>query len=245
MRLTRPSHSTVVAYLALLIALGTGVSFAATKIKSSKQIKAGVVNGSDIKDASLDGRDVRDGGLTGADLAEGSVGGREIGDSEITADDVLESGLSGVELQNNSVKGADVDEASLVLTVGQSYQAFLPASKGIDNGGPFSFPVSPQGDLVSLNLPAGRYLILAHAAIFADEDGGSVFCVLNAAGQLVDTGNDITSADYSSLPSGVSGISVSTIATSETGFTARLSCADDGSGAEANDRGIEAVRLGD
>ncbi len=270
-RLSRPSHSTVVAYVALFIALGTGASWAATKIKSSAQIKRGVVKGSDIKDGNVDGRDIRDAGLSGADLrdgtltgahladatiapqhlipdsvgsqqlAPGAVGSSELSDSAITGIDVLDGGLSGADLGDDSVKGADVDEST--LSFGKGFSSFQAGTIGIHNGGGFSIPVSPQGDIAVLALPPGRYLIFAHAAIAADGDGGSAFCLLNAADQSVETGNDVSSLDFGPSPSGISGISVSTIAASSSSFAARLVCSDDGSAVTANDRGLEAIRL--
>src|SRR4051812_27539177 len=61
MRLRRPSHGTIVAYLALVLALG-GTSYAAATI-----------TGRQVKDSSLTGRDVRNGSLTGSDLKPKSV----------------------------------------------------------------------------------------------------------------------------------------------------------------------------
>jgi hypothetical protein len=52
----RPGHATVVAYLALFIALG-GSSYAAVKI-----------TGRQVRDSSLTGRDVRNESLTGKDV---------------------------------------------------------------------------------------------------------------------------------------------------------------------------------
>jgi hypothetical protein len=61
MRLGRPSHGTIVAYLALVVALG-GTSYAAVAI-----------TGRQVKDSSLTGRDVRNGSLTGSDIRRRSV----------------------------------------------------------------------------------------------------------------------------------------------------------------------------
>jgi hypothetical protein len=54
----RPGHATIVAYLALFVALG-GSSYAAVKI-----------TGRDVKDSSLTGRDVRNESLTGRDVTK-------------------------------------------------------------------------------------------------------------------------------------------------------------------------------
>lgn len=69
-RLCRPRHSTVVAYLALFAALG-GTGYAAFRLPKNsvgaKQIRAGAVRSSKVKDRSLLKRDFKPGQLpTGA-----------------------------------------------------------------------------------------------------------------------------------------------------------------------------------
>jgi hypothetical protein len=61
MRLHRPAHGTIVAYTALVVALG-GTSYAAV-----------TVTGKQVKDSSLTGRDIRNGTLTGDDVKKRSV----------------------------------------------------------------------------------------------------------------------------------------------------------------------------
>jgi hypothetical protein len=98
----RPTHATVVAYLALFVALG-GTAYAAATIGSAQVIdnslqsvdlkdnagvkSSDVVNdttiggglvGADVRPNSLSSADVKD--LTGADLAAGSIGVREVAD---------------------------------------------------------------------------------------------------------------------------------------------------------------------
>lgn len=211
MKLRRPNHATIVAYLALLIAVGTSAAWAATKITSSKQIKNGVVKGSDVKNASLTGKDVKDGRLSGADLGA------------------------------DSITGAQLDEGSLAL--GKGYKAFNGPAAAVHDGGGFAAPVSPQGDLVTLNLPAGSYLLLGHAALTGDDNGAGTYCQLKAAGESIETAGFVNSVAFGLGDSSPGGISVSTIAESEAAFTARLVCSDAGTGAEAFDRGLEAVSL--
>jgi hypothetical protein len=64
LRSHRPRHSTVVAYLALFVALG-GTSYAAIRV-TSKNVPKDALTGADIKD--LTGADVRNNSLTGADV---------------------------------------------------------------------------------------------------------------------------------------------------------------------------------
>ena len=70
LRSHRPRHSTVVAYLALFVALG-GTSYAAIRI-TSKNVPKDALTGADIKD--LTGADVRNNSLTGADVTSLKTG---------------------------------------------------------------------------------------------------------------------------------------------------------------------------
>lgn len=72
-RLGRPSPSMVVSVIALIVALGGTATAATVLIRSSAQIKNGVVTGADLKDATITGRDVKDGALTGAALRAGTI----------------------------------------------------------------------------------------------------------------------------------------------------------------------------
>ena len=67
---TRPALATIVAFLALFVALGSG-SYAAGLL-TGKDVKNGSLTGKDLKTDSVTGEDVRD--LTGGDLDESSLG---------------------------------------------------------------------------------------------------------------------------------------------------------------------------
>jgi hypothetical protein len=67
-----PSHATVVAYLALFVAMGSG-AYAATRVDSS-DIENNSIKSEDLKDGkAVKGRDVVDGSLTGDQIAEGTL----------------------------------------------------------------------------------------------------------------------------------------------------------------------------
>jgi hypothetical protein len=77
LKLRRPSHATVVAYLALFIALGSG-AYAARQLSKnsvgSKQLKRNSVTSLKVKDGSLRPEDFAKGALQGADGAQGPQG---------------------------------------------------------------------------------------------------------------------------------------------------------------------------
>lgn len=66
-RSRRPRHGTVIAYLALFVALG-GSAFAAAGIAARDSVVS-----KSIKDGTIKSADVGDGGLTGADIAESTL----------------------------------------------------------------------------------------------------------------------------------------------------------------------------
>jgi hypothetical protein len=70
-RLSRPSHTAVVAYLALFVALG-GSSYAAVKI-TGKQVRDASLTGADVRNSSLTGSDLRDGSLLAGDFKAGQL----------------------------------------------------------------------------------------------------------------------------------------------------------------------------
>ncbi|HKP89112.1 MAG TPA: hypothetical protein VJT75_03975 [Thermoleophilaceae bacterium] len=120
----RPSHATVVAYLALFVALG-GTTYAAATIGAS-----------DIKDNAVHTNHIKNGEVKNADLGSNSVGNGKLAPGSVTADKVKDETLSGGDIKNfslgaadvapnaivgghvidDSLKGADVDESSLDLT---------------------------------------------------------------------------------------------------------------------------------
>src|SRR5690242_9609592 len=92
----RPSHATVVAYMALFFAM-SGTAYAAAKW-----------TGTDIVDGSLTGADVAAGSLTGDDIAPGSITGTQLDP------DALPSGGAGG-------ASADTAETSELITWDQGF----------------------------------------------------------------------------------------------------------------------------
>ena len=74
----KPSAATVIATLALFVALG-GTSYAAVALApnsvGSAQIKPGGVQGSDIADGAVDGDAIKSGSISVADLSKGAMNG--------------------------------------------------------------------------------------------------------------------------------------------------------------------------
>jgi hypothetical protein len=136
-QIRRPSAATVIAMVALFVAL-SGSSYAALKANSigAKQIKANAVRADEIRDGSvgpgevvdesLTGTDVTNeslgsgdvAGLNGGDVSNGSIGledlsaesvdGSKIADGSVATGDVANESLTGDDVQDDSIVGDDV-----------------------------------------------------------------------------------------------------------------------------------------
>ena len=92
MKFSRPSHATVVAYLALFVALATGTAYAANTVFSG---------------------DIVDGQVKTVDLANGAVVVAKLADGSVTTQKVQNGTLKGEDVLDNTLRGADIDESTL------------------------------------------------------------------------------------------------------------------------------------
>jgi hypothetical protein len=96
----RPSHATVVAYLALFVALG-GSSYAALKV-TGRNVPKDALTGADIK--NLTGKDVRNNSLTGADVK--NLGSGDVANGRLLAEDFASGQLPRGETGATGAPGA-------------------------------------------------------------------------------------------------------------------------------------------
>jgi hypothetical protein len=132
----RISHPTVVAYLALFVAVGTGGAYAANTITGADVVDEsltgadirgksangsspavnGTITGHDISgqpENSANGQPYVNGSLTTWDLADGTVRSRDVRDGGLTGEDVKDASLTGEDVEDASLTGDDVKDASL------------------------------------------------------------------------------------------------------------------------------------
>jgi hypothetical protein len=96
-----PGHTTVVAYLALLLAMAGGALAAVHLPRNSvgtrqlrrnavvtAKIRSNAVNGAKVADGTLTGADVQSDSLTGTQIRSGSLTGAEVRDGSLTATDI-------------------------------------------------------------------------------------------------------------------------------------------------------------
>ena len=107
MRVGRPSHTTVVAYLALFIAIAGGTALAAKKITSNRLAKNAVTTKKIANAAVTTGKLAND-AVTGGKLANGSVN-----EGKIDADAVTANKLAPNSVGTNKIRDEAVESAKL------------------------------------------------------------------------------------------------------------------------------------
>jgi hypothetical protein len=98
----RPSHATVVAYLALFVALGGTSAYAVNEW-----------TGANIVDESLTGRDVLDNTLASADITNQSLTGTDIADFGVKKLDIASNDIDTVHIQNHTIQSIDIANFAL------------------------------------------------------------------------------------------------------------------------------------
>jgi len=112
----RPSPATVIACVALFVALG-GVSY-------------GFATG------SIDSREIRDGSLRSDDIRGNSIRTADLRNNEVRGRDIRNSTIAGVEVALNSLTGSDIRESA--LDIDEALLAKVPDADtldGVDSSG--------------------------------------------------------------------------------------------------------------
>ena len=113
---SRPRHGTVVAYLALFVALGGG-AYAATLAPDNSVDSRAIVNGqvkrADLARRSVDASKLGAGAVVTPKLAAGAVTEEKLAPGAVTASRLATDAVSGPKVVDESLTGADINEASL------------------------------------------------------------------------------------------------------------------------------------
>jgi hypothetical protein len=132
-RIRRPSHSTVVSYLALFVALGGTGAYAANTIGSSDIINEsilaedvqgqaasganpavdGTLTTNEIKNGTLRSADIMNGTLQALDLAAGAVNSASVLNESLTSDDLAIDSVNATEIANSSIDTGEIVDNSL------------------------------------------------------------------------------------------------------------------------------------
>jgi hypothetical protein len=137
-----PSHSTVVSYLALFVALGGTTAYAANTIGSddvidgslrsrdikngnvrkadigrnqvtTSKIKAGNVGTTDIAQNAIVTGKILDGNVFTDDLADGAVNSAKVSDGSLTAADLAPDAVTSANIADNTLTSADIKGADV------------------------------------------------------------------------------------------------------------------------------------
>ncbi|HEX8101122.1 MAG TPA: hypothetical protein VF533_00780 [Solirubrobacteraceae bacterium] len=121
-RFRRPGHATVVAYLALFVALGGTGAYAANTIGSadvvdesllSRDIKNAEVKSADINTYAVGNSELAPDAVGTGKIAAGAVGNTDLGVDAVTGAKVAPNTLTGTDIASNTLTGVDIDEYAL------------------------------------------------------------------------------------------------------------------------------------
>lgn len=111
-RAVRPSYAGVTATLALVLALGMGGAYAASKI-GSKQIAPSAVKSKHIKNGQVKTPDLSAGAVTSTAIADDSISGAKIASETVGGNDIATAAVGSTELTDNSVASYDLSPDSV------------------------------------------------------------------------------------------------------------------------------------
>ena len=113
----RPSHATVVAYLALFVALGGTGAYAANTIRSS-----------DIVDGEVTSADVANQNLTGGDIKDNSISSFDI--ASLVGDDVIDGTLDDRDIGKTASTDPSQPKSTPPAAAPMRNAAMIPANQG-------------------------------------------------------------------------------------------------------------------
>lgn len=119
LKLRRPSHTTVAAYLSLFLVVSGGAAFAASNLAKNsvgaKQIKKNAVTAAKIKN----------GAVTGSKIAANAVTASQLANESVTTGKLANNAVNTSKIANDAVTGAKVNEGSLHFTCNNPTDATL------------------------------------------------------------------------------------------------------------------------
>ena len=160
MRLRRPSHTTVVAYLALFIAVAGGTAMAAKKITSNRIAKNAVTT-KKIATSAVTTPKLANDAVTGAKLANGSVGEGQIDADAVTANKLAQNSVGTNKVRDEAIESAKL--AAGAVTEGKIGNDAVVGSKVA----PGSLPLDDIAQVVA-NVSTGVTGPIAAGACFVN-----------------------------------------------------------------------------
>ena len=228
------TYANVMSSIAVFLMLGGATAFAATKV-GSNEIKANSIKtGKIVKEAVTAGK-LKKGAVGESKLADGAVTTNKLADNAVTTPKIANDAVTAGKIASNAVTNGKI--ASNAVTNGkiandavtteklqesersQAFEASITSgTPGLANG-----LIGTYGEaesVVSLNLPAGNFFVVAQTELINTDVGENhnAVCRLNSAGTQI-AEQAATALPGLIFPSG--GITVAGIAT---GGRVELSC---------------------
>jgi hypothetical protein len=189
MRLRRPGHATIVAYLALFVAL-SGTAMAVKKIGPSglkknavttKKIADGAVNTSKLKDGAVTEPKLANGAVTGAKLTPNSVGTNKLKDDAVESDKIANAAVVEAKIGNDAVTGSKVADGSLTL----ADYARVVVDLSVPTGAPFNNGTCQQVGVGAPAVQDGDLPLVLQTVPTPDQRIQAVSATSSAGGSLV------------------------------------------------------------
>lgn len=240
-RIRRPSHATIVAYVALVAGLTTGAAYAANTVGSADIID-GAVRTADLGASAVTTAKIANNAVTTAKIADGQVTVGDVGQGAVGTNEVINGELTGADVADNSLKGADIDESTLQGIGGgggslpRAVVAEASAAAGLGTLGAELDPVTNQ--VVQASLPNGNWVVEANATFGPNSAAAhNIVCAIFDGFNPLSEGNTHTEAlTRFSAPISLTGVS--------DGGIVRLSCATEEPGAQVRDVTLVASEVG-
>lgn len=223
----RPSAATVLAFVALIVAL-SGSAVATPVANLARQI-----TGANIKNGTIKGADVKNGSLSGVDIHDGSLGSADIGTFQVKSSEIAPDAIGGDKVEPDSLGGSDIIESTLGQVPSAAHADAADSAKTAttaDNGVPAYAHVDASTNPGTPTLDAARSSGFSAVRQVVD---GEHYCLTPAPGvpgegsrpavanlDTTDTGIDVYTRVIVGAPDCNSGeYEVTTPDTSDTNFT--------------------------
>jgi hypothetical protein len=151
----RLTYANVMSSIAVFLMLGGATAFAAKKI-GANELKSNAVQTGKIKKEAVTTNKIKNGAVTTSKIADGAVTTSKLADKAVTGAKIDAATLPAVPNATNATNAANAANADkLGGKLPASYESkALEAATGV-----VDLPENTPTTLVTLNLPAGRYLI--------------------------------------------------------------------------------------
>ncbi len=176
LKLLRPSHTTVVAYLSLFLVVSGGAAFAASHLAKNsvgtKQIKKNAVTAAKIKKGAVNGNKIASNAVTASQIADESVTTGKIANNALTTGKLANDAVTTGKLANESVTTGKL--ANDAVNTGKLANESVTTGK-LANDAVTGAKVNEGSLHFTCNNPADATLILGGPCVYKRTTSGSTW----------------------------------------------------------------------